>query len=139
MAVTRDTAKSIQQALAKAAESAGKESGLSLTRIRASYDEQTSLVRVTIELKATDASSQRAALAAIAQQLGLTSNPYGYEFSNAGKKYRVIGYETRKRSFPVLAERVADGKRVLFPIEVLKDFGGLAADMAGLLTRAAAS
>lgn len=44
---------------------------------------------------------------------------YGYQFTWGTNLYSVVGYDTRKPKYPVLAVSVATGKRFKFPRNVL--------------------
>ncbi len=44
----------------------------------------------------------------------------GSNFTYGGKMYRITNYEPSRPRFPVSAERLPDGKRFKFPLDVVK-------------------
>lgn len=50
---------------------------------------------------------------------GLKPEWFGKEFTSAGKRFNIAGFLPKRSKFPVLAVRF-DGKRMLFPVDVVK-------------------
>jgi hypothetical protein len=55
-----------------------------------------------------------------AKMFGLDPAAFGKTFTYGGNQFRIAGLATRRGKFPVLADRVPDGKKFKFPIEVAK-------------------
>ena len=55
-----------------------------------------------------------------ARWLGLPENPIGLEFENMkGERFKLVGYKRRNRTYPIIGERIPDGRRFKFPENVL--------------------
>jgi hypothetical protein len=55
-----------------------------------------------------------------ASMYGLKETDLDKEISYAGKKYVIIGLNTRRSKYPIVAKRVADGKTILLTCEMVK-------------------
>ena len=51
---------------------------------------------------------------------GLKEDDFGAEFHSNGELFRITGFKPRARKYPVLAEKVRDGKTYKFPVERVK-------------------
>lgn len=56
----------------------------------------------------------------LANALGMSPDWLGKEFSHGRDRYRVVGYNSSCRKFPVQGERVTDGRRYKFTVEGLR-------------------
>jgi hypothetical protein len=55
-----------------------------------------------------------------ASMYGLKDTDLDREISYAGKKYVIIGLNTRRQKYPIVAKRVEDGKTILLTCEMVK-------------------
>lgn len=76
-------------------------------------------MKFTASVKSTDGDVQSPEIVAFRQSafaLGLQPTDLGREFRHRGTKYKLVGYHSRRPKFPMVGERVTDGKRFKFPI-----------------------
>jgi hypothetical protein len=55
-----------------------------------------------------------------ASMYGLKDTDLDKEISYAGKKYIIVGLNTRRQKYPIVAKRVEDGKTILLTCEMVK-------------------
>jgi hypothetical protein len=75
-------------------------------------------VRVSIPLP--DGSSldpERILFEALAEELGLSPDDFGREFSTGRERFRVAGIDPRRPKYPISATRIPDGKGYKFTAE----------------------
>lgn len=70
--------------------------------------------------KESKASEHEATWNAYAPLYGLKPEWFGREFVSGQAKYKIVGFMPRRSKFPVLAQRVGDGKAMLFPVDAVQ-------------------
>lgn len=55
-----------------------------------------------------------------ARYAGLPEDAFGQEFTNAGRTYRITGWNTRAKRYPVMGEDVRTGKTYKFPVDTVR-------------------
>jgi hypothetical protein len=123
MSLNQANVKALQIALGLAADNAARESGITglvaLKGSRASYDPITGTVKVTVEFQIKTDAQERAAFDNGATMFGLKPEAYGATFTNRGTTYKLVGFDFKRRKFPVVATDPA-GRAMLFTSEVLR-------------------
>lgn len=108
----RTLAKDIEAALAEVA----KKHGVTIQYAGGRFQD-TSLA-MKLEVKVADPEVQAKAaqieFASLAPLFRLTGAHYGREFTAQGKRYRLVGFQPRKRKYPIRAHDIAAGKDILF-------------------------
>lgn len=90
-------------------------------RVRASYSQDGSELRLTIVLRAKGANGvvkdkDADGLSAYGKLYGLDDKP-GQTFQFTGKTFRIVGLSLRRGKYPISAESVPDGKKFKFRLD----------------------
>lgn len=64
--------------------------------------------------------SEEREFARVAWEFGLSEDDFGTVFTSRGEEYRLKALSTRRPKYPVVGERVKDGKLYKFPEKVLE-------------------
>jgi hypothetical protein len=105
---------SIDEALKPVAE----KYGIQIKRLGGSFSPSDFRVRLECAVKNEDGTfetSERADFKLFAPTIGLSSSDLDTEFEYNEVKYKIIGMKTRSHKYPIIGERVPDGKRFKFP------------------------
>jgi len=88
--------------------------------LRASYTDD--VIKFTFEVSTRNEdgsvnSKEASSFKALAREYGFEPSDLGREFTslNDGKRFRIIGLNTRARKMPIICERLEDGGRYKFP------------------------
>lgn len=96
--------------------------GLTIKQRGGRYDPTT--LKLTFELLVTETpdgkSGEQAQFEKYCFIAGLTPDQFGTEFSYAGETYRIVGIAPKRSKRPVIAARTKDGKRFVFPGDVVQ-------------------
>lgn len=85
-----------------------------------SFDDNSFKPKVTIVIDGADL--DRDEFEHYASLFRLSADDFGKEFSNGGRKFRLVGLKPNRPKWPVVGECIADGKRYKFKEAALKGF-----------------
>jgi len=119
------TVKDARSKLQAAVDAVARELGCEIKVGNASYARDGSNCVFKVELAAIGqdgvAQTQEVkAFATYAMRFGLSPDDFGAEFSHRGSRFRVRGIKPKSTRYPVLAERLSDGKTFKFEAELVK-------------------
>ncbi len=102
--------------------------GMTISYKGGSFARDGSLATIKFEMLAPNASGEIESPEAkdfkrYAKQYGFEPEDLGSEFTHRGEKFRITGLKTRRRRFPISAERIKDGRGFKFPVEAVKGDG----------------
>jgi hypothetical protein len=90
-------------------------------KIRVLQDDQFSF---RLEISGNDESKSKEIQSAnlkISKRYGFPQNIVGMEFSTSDRHYKIIGFKTSNRLYPVLAEDIINGTRYKFSVNSVKE------------------
>ena len=117
---SRELVKEIREKINTNLQSLSKELGMSIDVGNASFTEN----NIRFKLEVAKVSNGTAVTQEVeqwnqyARMYGLDSTALGKIFTYGGKQFKITGLSTRRGRFPILADRVPDGKKFKFPLEV---------------------
>lgn len=96
--------------------------GLTIKDRGGRYD--STMLKLTFELLVTETpdgkSGDQAQFEKYCFIAGLTPDQFGLEFTYSGETYRIVGIAPKRSKRPVIGARTTDGKRFVFPPEVIR-------------------
>lgn len=114
MDLTKDVVKQLQADLGDlVTELALNYPGLSASRgSRATYDPTTGEINVTLHFRVEGEDQERKAFDAACILFGLKPEAYGFVINNRGAKYTLMGFDLKRRRYPVVVRDEAGTKRI---------------------------
>lgn len=110
--MNRPAVRKIAEALEKAAKEVADEMGLDVRLAGGRFDPDVGTLTERVEFSLAGAEEKEFGMNA--PLFELTAEDYGKEFSSRGERYRLVGLSTRRPKYPVVGERVRDGKKFKF-------------------------
>jgi hypothetical protein len=121
--VTRDTFKTIRQALDPVLAALSRHLDVEVRAGNGSYKQDGTGGKLTLVIKGATADGKTAdeeAWMSSSALLGLNKNWLGESFEYHGSTYKVTGANLKRHKFPIAAERLLDGKRFKFPASIIQ-------------------
>jgi hypothetical protein len=112
----RPTVRALEQEIIEALAPLAEKHGLTVDSAGGSFDDHKFSARVCFKPVENDEereAREKREFAKYANLFGLTADHYGKQFTNQGRKYRLVGIEPQRPKFPFVAER-DDGVRFKF-------------------------
>lgn len=85
--------------------------GVTLTRENGTYDSHAGIFHSKWTFTVPTASGVPANFSSVAWRFGLTDADYNGLFTTHNGTFRLVAIKTRNRKYPIIGERVTDGKR----------------------------
>lgn len=120
--LTRNEVKNLRTELQHHLDAISEQVGYKLTLGNASFGATVNfkLEAAPINENGEATSGKAEAFKLYAPMFGLKPEHLNAEFTSRGDKFKVVGFAPKSRKFPVLAERLCDGKVFKFPVESIK-------------------
>jgi hypothetical protein len=126
--IDKGTCKAMRDPLTLALRTFAAEHGLDVQVGTMKYSGTEIRMQVTLTTRAADGTPidlDREYLRVHGQVLGLPANAFGVEFSDGvGQTYRIVGLAPRSRKYPVVCQRLSDGKRLRFQTFTVRAYLG---------------
>jgi len=114
----RQSCRHLSDDITAAIQSVAKKYGVSLQYGGGTYNEATATLKISAVVANSNGKIQTKGEAdwkRYHNMFGLKANILGTKINYAGEQYKIVGLSPRSRRFPVLVERVSNGKRYKLP------------------------
>jgi hypothetical protein len=108
--LTIERVSEIRSDLAAAIAPVAKKHGMVLIARGSGFDQAS--MSVPFKLVIADATAEEVMFRGTAHTVGLTESDYGRVFRYLGKRYRAVAIKRENWKYPLIAERIPDGRRV---------------------------
>ena len=117
----RNTVKLISSAIEKALDDVATKYGVVITRGRASYTSDNMTLKLNVSTIDNDGSvmtREATDFNTYASVHGITKS-LGDVITHMGHNYKIIGFKPRSTKYPVIMEKITDGKKYKFPVNMI--------------------